>query len=235
MWRFNLADNTATKIFDGDPDQPITSAPELGFQPNGGYMVYFGTGTIQHTLSPSGDYPTQAIYGIWDRGPGAVIVDQTLSANTPVFDNTNQQIAGVDCTPPPADPPPDPIRYMDTINPVDFLCDANDASCAKGWRVLLNKPGEQVLGSIKLRAGRLTVVTNAPGENLKGDSWLISLDYLTGGDGNQIVFNTNRDNSLDDCDKYTGDKLPVGLGFGDGNISQPVLGRIGPGQDIMFR
>ncbi len=54
MWRFNLHDNTVIKLYtgkidtDGTPLQPITTAPEIGSQPNGGYMVYFGTGTIQH-------------------------------------------------------------------------------------------------------------------------------------------------------------------------------------------
>jgi len=241
MWRFNLNDNTVIKIYSGERDnngnplQPITSAPELGFQPNGGYMVYFGTGTNQHTWPPAdGAYPTQAIYGIWDRGPGDTIVDQKLDSNTPVFDNSLQSVDGTACTLT-TDPPPDPIRYMDSVSQVDFLCLANNSSCAKGWKVELDKPGEQVLGSPKLRAGRITVVTHGPGTDGKGDSWLMSLDYLTGGSGDQIVFNTSGDQAgdLDDCDKY-GTKFPVGLGFGDGNISQPILGRVGPGADIMF-
>jgi hypothetical protein len=234
MWRFDLANKTAVKIFDGSPDQPITAAPEIGSQPNGGFMVYFGTGTLQHTWSPSGSYPTQAIYGIWDRGPGATIVDQTLASDTPEFDNTGQTIDATACTPPPTDPPPFTVRYMESESSVDFICTANDATCAKGWRVLLNKPGEQVLGSPKLRAGRLTVVTNGPGADLKGDSWLMSLDYLTGGDGNIPVFNANRDTSIDDCDKQTGGKLPVGLGYGTGNVSQHVIARVGPGTDINY-
>jgi len=240
IWRFNLHDNTVIKLYtgkidtDGTPLQPITTAPEIGSQPNGGYMVYFGTGTIQHqwegsTNYPANTYPPQAIYGIWDRGPGTKIVDQTLHATEPTFTNSSPCTI---TTPPAADI----IRYMDTANSVDYLCTGQDPTqCtkAKGWRVSL-PADEQVLGSPKLRAGRVTVVTRGPGTDGAGSSWLMSLDYLTGGDGGEVVFNTNHDQSLDACDEYTGGKFPVGVGLGDGNISQPDIARLGQGQDIML-
>ena len=70
MWKFdftNPANVVVTKIYDGSPDQPITTAPEIGEHPNGGYMVYFATGNAS-SLTDAADknYPAQAVYGIWD-------------------------------------------------------------------------------------------------------------------------------------------------------------------------
>ena len=258
MWRFNLRYDTdtntfnltTTKIFAGSPDQPITSAPEIGAWQGGGYLVYFGTGTIQHTWStdPPSDTPTQAIYGIWDSATTTNIVDQTLSSTivdpnklyteTPnaVFDNNGQTLTATDGTSTSCSLPTDTtkltaVRYFENDNTVDF-CN-NDSNCAQGWRVLLDSDGEQVLGSPKLRAGRLTVVTNNR-ENLRGDNWLMSLDYLTGGDGNQVIFDANTDDSINDCDRETGGYPPVGLGLGDGNVSQPVYAHLAYEQDQMY-
>ena len=264
MWRFNLdyyapdpdmpddkvANFSTTNVFTGSADRPITSAPEIGAYQGGGYMVYFGTGTIAHTPSSS-SYPTQAIYGIWDRAPGTKIVSQPLSStivdktkpwnkSPNVFNNDGQTLADgtTTCTLPIDTTKLVAVRYFDKdkVNTVDF-CGTADSSCAKGWMVELKDiDGERVLDSPKLRAGRLTMVTNGPGPapELRGDSWLMSLDYLTGGDADKVVFDANLDDSIDDCDRETGGYAPVGMDLGDGNIAQPVLGRLGVGQDQMF-
>ena len=107
MWKFDLTNfdpdstdpsNTAgvvvTKLYDGSPDQPITTAPEIGEHPNGGYMVYFATGNAT-SLADAADtnYPAQAVYGVWDQGSGSTIVktqlvEQTLKKATGTFSST---------------------------------------------------------------------------------------------------------------------------------------------------
>jgi hypothetical protein len=116
--------------------------------------------------------------------------------------------------------------------------------------------GERLIGTPFVRAGRIQFVTSNPtglncGERtLEGDSWVMSLDYVTGGDGstyqeleNTIVYNLNNNLTLDtnvtDGDTVTNTvnsdpKAPVGLGMGEGNISQPTFARLRLGTDKMF-
>ena len=102
--------------------------------------------------------------------------------------------------------------------------------------------GERLVGDPFLRAGRLQFVTTNPtglscGERtLEGESWVMSLDYTTGGDNGQIVYNLNNDGSLDSQDTVSigtppddEEKPPVGLNLGPGNISQPAFARLTKG------
>jgi len=240
MWKFSLSDLTstsATKIFDGVATQPITSTPAIGAHPNGGHIVLFGTGSAMSTAETFNitDYPTQALFGIWDSSNGATIVTQVLSEPEVSYTGTT---------------PSKTVRYIDTVDPVDYSCafaagEAGVDDCVQGWQVLLPNTGERVISPPQIRAGRLTVVTQNPGV-LKseeepfpiGESYLMSLNYLTGGDGNnEVVFNLNADTDLGDLDKVSVSGVlhaPVGVRMGDGNISQPTIARLGAGSDIMF-
>ncbi|MGB5716418.1 MAG: PilC/PilY family type IV pilus protein, partial [Gammaproteobacteria bacterium] len=215
--------------------QPITTRPEVGEHPYGGYMVLFGTGSltsIVDAVDPS--YPTQALYGIWDSGPGEVIVTQTLAEVTDAtftYDATTTT---------------ESIRYVVTNNTIDYNCVADDATCDIGWKINLPNMGERVIGPPQLRNSRMIVVTTNPrgtsgGSDLVGDSWMMSVNYLSGGDNNVIVLNLNGDadlNTEDVVDIGAVDdpdlRAPVGLHLGDGNISQPTLASITSGIDAIF-
>jgi hypothetical protein len=240
MWKFNLSDLTstsATKIFDGVATQPITATPSIGAHPRGGYMVLFGTGSSMSKSETFNitDYPTQALFGIWDSSNGATLVTQVLSEPEVTYTGST---------------PSKTVRYISDYNAVDYSCefDAGESGvddCVQGWRVLLPNSGERVSAPTRIRAGRLTVVTSNPGV-LKsaeepfaiGESYLMSLNYLTGGDANnEVVFNMNSDDDLTDLDKVSVSGVlhaPVGIRMGDGNISQPTIARLGAGSDIMF-
>ena len=240
MWKFTLSDlgsPTATKIYDGVDSQPITAAPAIGAHPRGGYMVLFGTGSAMSSTETFNitDYPTQALFGIWDSSNGATLVTQVLSEPEVPYTGST---------------PSKTVRYISDYNDVDYSCafDAGEAGvddCVLGWRVFITNSGERAFGRSQIRAGRMTIITNNPGV-LKsdeepfpvGESYLMSLNYLTGGDGNnEVVFNLNGDTELSDLDKVTVSSVlhaPVGLRMGDGNISQPTIARLGAGSDIMF-
>lgn len=76
MYRFdlrkiNLKTGTQTgtvvkKIYDGDPSQPITTAPAISYEKDGRYVIMFGTGS---DIYEADFYNTneQAIYGIYQR------------------------------------------------------------------------------------------------------------------------------------------------------------------------
>jgi hypothetical protein len=236
LWKFYLGSSPPVtnpeKIFDGSPDRPILTAPAVTAHPSSGYMVVWATGSslsLAEAVNPS--YPSQAIYGIWDSAIGDVMVTQVM------LEEANADFSGNTET----------VRYIDTNNAVEYTCAANDATCAKGWVVVLPNTGERVLGPVQVRAGRVAMLSSTPlgtdpaSTDLVGDSWLISLSYLTGGDGGDVVFNLNGDSAKDDLDKVDVGGVgtpdlhpPVALHLGDGNISQPVIARLEGGTDIMY-
>jgi hypothetical protein len=236
MWKFYLGssppDTNPEKIFDGSPTQPILTAPAVTAHPSGGYMVLWATGSsLSLAEATDTSYPPQAIYGVWESAIGDVMVTQVM------LEEANADFSGNTET----------VRYIDTSNPVEYTCAANDATCAKGWKVVLPNSGERVLGPVQVRAGRVTMLSSNPmgtdpnSVDLVGDSWLISLDYFTGDDGNEVAFNLNGDAEKNDLDKVdvgggvTPDlRPPVALHLGDGNISQPRIARLEGGTDIMY-
>jgi hypothetical protein len=267
LWMFRIdqttpSSSTAIKIFDGDPDQPITNAPAIAKHPTeGGFMVYFGTGSIlsaDDALNDglvSGGDPTvqadysekQSVYGIWiDTTNLATLISgnnlpytssdlqtQTLSETSNVF------ITGE---------PAEDVRIVASPSTVYYRCPFGISPCPTlhvGWKVNFPNCGERLVGSPFVRAGRIQFVTTNPtgptpfcGErSLPGDSWVMSLDYLQGSDNNKIVYNLNGDGILDNGDAVTVSgvyKAPVGLSLGPGNISQPTFARLKAGVDKMF-
>jgi hypothetical protein len=242
MWKFYLGSSppltNPERIYQppgGSTDQPITTRPDIGEHPLGGYMVLFGTGSITSlTDAIDAAYPAQAIYGIWDSGPGDVVVEQTLveATGASFTDGTDTFTESV--------------RYISTNSVLDYNCAAYDTTCDIGWKVTLPNTGERVVGPPQLRNSRMILVTTNPlgtsgGTDLIGDSWLMSLNFLTGGDNNTIVLNLNGDGDLNSADAVdisgtaTPDlRAPVGLHLGDGNISQPTLASVSSGIDAIF-
>jgi hypothetical protein len=235
MWKFYLGSTppvpNPVKIFDGDDTQPILTAPAVTAHPSGGYMVLWATGSsLSLAEATATSYPPQAIYGVWDSAIGNVMVTQVM------LEEANADFSGNTET----------VRYIDANNPVEYTCAASDATCAKGWKVVLPNTGERALGPVQVRAGRVTMMSSTPmgtpvAEDLVGDSWLISLNYFTGGDNDEVAFNLNGDSDKNDLDKVdVGDGVtpdlrpPVALHLGDGNICQPLIARLEGGTDIMY-
>jgi len=258
VWKFDFSTEPVTVTWlygDGvdNTDQPITAGVEVGEHPNGGYMVYWGTGNVtSFDDAQDANYPPQSVYGIWDQArTGSVIIEQTLGevVDADFLDGTTVTNT-------------ETVRYIAT-NPLtsgnyQYLCATGDTGCTnlKGWKVELPNNDRLVGGAPQLRAARLTFITTNPiGVNtdpdtgdldpdLEGDSWLMSLDYLTGGDSigterayanHGVAFNLNRDLVLDEEDYISSvSKPPVGLRLGEGAISQPTLASLGPNVDKMF-
>ena len=241
LWMFeinqtNPESSTATMVYAAaNSDQPITAAPIVAEHPNrGGLMVYFGTGSIlsmDDALNDGKDNTgkftkTQAIYGIWVDTSDM----ETLKSGLPYHSSTNLQTQTVDEAT--YTVTGQQVRYLPSEKPVTYLL------LNKGWKVNLPDCGERLVGDPFLRAGRLQFVTTNPtglscGERtLQGNSWEMSLDYITGGDNGSIVYNLNGDGSLDSKDTVSIDdveKPPVGLNLGPGNISQPAFARLEKG------
>lgn len=94
MWKFDLTDSNPANwhvsysgqpLFSAGSSQPITTQPQVSVSPNGGYMVYFGTGMyLQQTDLTNTNQ--QAFYGIWDDGAtvsSSQLLSQPIGASTP--------------------------------------------------------------------------------------------------------------------------------------------------------
>jgi hypothetical protein len=264
MWKFNLNNpgSNPVKIYDGNANQPITTAPTVGRHPAGGYMVYFGTGSATSLLDARDESTQQRLVAIWDSASESAtdIVEHTLlQASSVEFTSTVSDADGAEQT----TSNTRTVRYIENemIGEEDSgEPKAVDYTQAKGW--IINFPaetksedgqscgtslGERVIGPPQLRAGRVSVVTtNPPGlncdPNLVGNSWLLSLGYLTGSEIDalgqpEVVFNLSGDSLMNEDDMISSlspPKPPVGIKLGDGNIGQPTFARLGLGADIML-
>jgi len=234
MWKFDFTGNTsAWKIAYGSTGspkplyqakaatgtvQPITTRPQVTTHPTGnGYIVYFGTGKY---LEPVVDVATtstqtQTYYGIWDKGAqvtsvttrnSLVLQQQAIDAETANFRHT-------------------------TLNSVDYdtqfgwymdLClnTSGSGSCS-------NNLGEKQVSNAVLANGRIiftTLLPDPPSSSscFGGSSWLMELDFATGGRTPSSPFDVNADGSFNTSDvesfggsvgsaQANGSKVPGGI------------------------
>jgi type IV pilus assembly protein PilY1 len=183
--------------------QPITSAPLITPHPSTGYLVGFGTGKYLG-VSDISSTSTQSIYTIWDK-------DTNITNRTKLVEQTvlNEQTVNGN-------------KYRVTSeNSVDF-------STKSGWFMDLPESGERVDINPVIRDYRFVFVTRTPSSavcDAGGTSWLMELDYLTGGRLELSPFDINGDGIINDQDFVT-----LGLGVdldNDGNedtITVPASG-----------
>ena len=218
LWRFDLSNlgSTPTKLFAGGADKPITAAPDVGAHPDGDLLIYFGTGSLLSSSDAANTQP-QSIYAIWDRqsnvsdtcsdGVSGDLLCQTLSETT--ASGTTVRLA---------------TSY------------ASDWTVHKGWRVDLPESGERLLYHPRQRGGRLQFITTNT-KFTEGKSWLLGLDYLTGGEIDEVQYDVSGDGNLDAADSVDvggTSRFPVGLDLGQGNLSAPTFARISGGIDVLF-
>jgi len=203
--------------------QPITAKPQVGLHPDGGVMVYFGTGKyFEATDNIVGATPQiQTYYGIRDdfangnsspvAGRSPSLVEQTIDAEATAY--------GIE------------VRVTSENN-VDY-------SSKEGWFMDLESPtlggqGERVISPSLLRGDRLIFTTVIPSGDpcaSGGTSWLMELDAVSGarlstspfdinGDGTFTaadlvqILDTNNDgvvDSLDDELVVSGKKSTIGI------------------------
>lgn len=216
LWKFDLTSfaNQSTPLFvarnDSDQVQPITAQPTIGGHPNGGVLVYFGTGQYLEASDPLVT-EVQSFYGIWDNGSAITTTDrselqeQTIVATTTEF--------GAE------------LRETST-NTVDW-------ATKFGWYMDLDQPspaGERVVTQALLRYGRvifLTVIPSTDTCNAGGVSWLMELDAVTGAQTGTSSFDFNNDGSFDSDDNLASGATASGVQTTVG-ITKPPAWFTGP-------
>jgi type IV pilus assembly protein PilY1 len=184
--------------------QPITAKPQVGAHPNGGVMVYFGTGKYFETGDNvvGGSPQVQTFYGLWDECVAAAGTTTSCSTSSSVNSRSDLIAQTIDAE--------------GTVGSFDVRqTSANnvDYTSKKGWYMdLLTPPqpgtanGERVVSFPLLRSGRIIFVTLIPDNascSFGGTSWLMELDALSGKRLNQSPFDLNGDNQINDSDNIT--------------------------------
>jgi type IV pilus assembly protein PilY1 len=183
--------------------QPITVRPAVGPHPNGGVVVFFGTGKffeVDDEIVPANP-PIHTFYGIWDKGARVTRADLQSQSIDWQGSATFEQPDGTDVT--------QSLRVV-SENTVDY-------TSKLGWYLDLLNPnlggtgeGERVISRALFRSARdplqpdriiFTSMIPAPDPcKFGGDGWLMELDAISGARLGDAVFDLNGDGEFDEAD-----------------------------------
>ncbi|MGA7965662.1 MAG: PilC/PilY family type IV pilus protein [Gammaproteobacteria bacterium] len=215
LWRVDLSDPnptnwSATVLFkaqNGGNDQPITTQPVVSFAPpgaGGGIMVYFGTGEY---LGPPDIVNTgvQNFYGVLDKSstiglPFSSSLLKTVTLSTTTVDGQQVRVA--------------------SGSPINW------SSGDRGWKMPLPDLGERMITTPRLIGGRVVFTTFTPSKaacSAGGFSWLMIVNYATGGQLPGPELDLNNDGQLNGGDQAPGGVNPVGLSLGPGYAASPTI------------
>jgi type IV pilus assembly protein PilY1 len=233
LWRFDLTDTNKppTRLFRArDPygaPQPITSRIAFTRHPNGGYMLFFGTGRWINADDKLDD-SVQTFYGIWDDdglvhpGPGGDFSEPTradliwhefLFVNNPIkVEGRDDDGLGTGV-----------IVSEGRISSTDAAPKSTPAGAIRGWMIdLVTKDedddliyaGERVVVAPQVRQGRVVFVSMIPGDccSAGGSSWINALDALDGSRLDFTPFDFNMDGKFDTHDLLDVDGDPTTQG-----------------------
>jgi type IV pilus assembly protein PilY1 len=206
MWKFDVSNSDVSQwqlAFGGSAlyvalddastpnKQPISSKPQVGPHPDGGVMVYFGTGKYyevgdQVVATPPKE---QTFYAIRDTGSN-VTSRTTLQAQVIQFEERIESLK-ID------------VRVTSETT-VDY-------TSKSGWYIDLVSPeenggngeGERVVSAPLLRGGRIIFTTMIPEGDpcgFGGSSWLMELDAVNGRRLDNAPFDIDQDGDFDNDD-----------------------------------
>jgi type IV pilus assembly protein PilY1 len=195
-----VARNAASQV------QPITSQPKSAPHPNGGILVYFGTGRYLQNSDPA-NTDVQSFYAVWDSGVALQHTRGDLQVQT-------------------IDSETDEFNYQartTSANPVDWT------GGRRGWYMDLIIPpgggGERVVSTPLIKYGRVIFVTIKPSADAcvpGGESWVMELDMVTGGRTATSSFDFNNDGQFNASDLLASGKTASGVKSSVGIIKTPV-------------
>lgn len=186
---FQACKNNATSCSAANR-QPITARPDVGAHPNGGLIVYFGTGSyykVGDNIVSDGDTNIHSFYGIYDANTGA---DTDRVANIGAL---KEQVVLLD-----------DIPHADRDGNLRVTSDYSVPSDKSGWFLRLPQAGERQVSRPILRKGRIIFTTVIPSEDpcvAGGSSYLMELDAISGSRLTvESPFDVNEDGEIDSSD-----------------------------------
>lgn len=220
MWKFDVS-NANTAVWDVDyktagvPDplftteanQPITSQPQATFHPDNfpGFMIFFGTGQYLeiNDNDPIGQ-PTQAFYAVWDKNEASLTSFNSSNLLSQII--TNQYDESFDTDGDDIDDETYTLRDVSDY-PIDW-------TTHMGWKLDLlptqvegagnvSNFGERQVSNAIVRNGRVIFTTLVPSSvecEFGGTSFLMELDFRSGGELEFPPFDLNQDGEYDGDD-----------------------------------
>lgn len=208
---FNSGGNPAplfTAVDQNGQEQSITTKPSLAFNPEGGFMLLFGTGKfIEPTDTVIPNNPVvNSFYGLHDRG-------LTIPSNRTTL--VEQDVSTI-----PNTDPTIPEGRAVSSNPVNYPAD-------QGWYMdfdLAN--GERIIADSTVLTEIVVFLTFNPEDTpcgASGTSFIMGVDFLNGAATQGAVFDFNNDGTIDDNDNInnivgSGKKLKSGVIGGLGTV-----------------
>lgn len=248
IWKFDVTSSNPTNwnsdfVSAGTPDplfttpagQPITSQPQVSFHPDdlGGFMVFFGTGKYIEILDndPTGQ-PDQAFYGIWDKNTGSLTPFDSSDLLAQSITNQYQQSFDTD----------DDGADDRTFTLRDVSDHEIDWDVHMGWKLDLvpdkvegsaniSNFGERQVSNAIIRGGRIIFTTLVPSSvecEFGGTSFLMELDFRSGGALEFPAFDLNNDG------EYDGDDTDASGRASDVGIMPTVSILADSAQDVAF-
>ena len=226
MWKFDVSGALGSwnAAFAGAPlftarsatntVQPITAQPKAVAHPLGGSIVMFGTGRYL-TYADVSDTSLQTFYGIRDDGVNPILTTdrsqlqvQTIDLQTVAFGRDVRSFTG---------------NSPDWITRVGWYVDLRDG---------VLPVGERVISTPIVKEDRVIFVTAVPSSDPctpGGTSWLMELNFMTGGTFDEAVLDLNNDGVFDDLDNVNGQVVGGVRSQGLGISKTPVWLQATPG------
>jgi len=219
LWKFDVSGNNTNQwkiafgnnanpeplfkaVDSSSVNQSITAKPQVGPHPDGGLMIYFGTGQYfeinDQIIAASPKIHT--FYGIRDQGSQisarSNLQEQEILAEE-TFEITTDNVLKT---------PSSPLPASSTLIDVRVTSDTTVLyPTKKGWFMDLISPengaeGERLVSAPLLRAGRIIFSTMIPDPDAcgwGGSSWLMELDAVNGSRLDSTPFDINNDGVFD--------------------------------------
>ncbi len=188
--------------------QSITARPAVGVNPNGGVIVYFGTGRYFAVGDGITTTPINSFYALYDTNEkGDVLVEAIGSKRSKLVE---QEVLGTELV-------------HGTLTRITSSYEVKDDD--KGWYIDLPESGERQISQPILRGSRVVFTTMTPDADacsFGGSSWLMEMEATTGQAPDYAAFDLNGDKIFDYKD-YSEDGPVSGKRSAEGMIRTPQV------------
>lgn len=194
--------------------QPITVKPTVNRHPQGGMLIYFGTGKYLETGDKTADsIEPQTFYAVWDKNDGSSS-DRVTSRSS--MRQQSVLYEGVESY----------GTHSYTVRTTSKH--VPNWSTHKGWYIDLPTTRERSVRDPVLRNGKIIFTTLIPliqedPCRSESEGWLMELDALTGSALPYSVFDLNKDGRFNVLDTVSGGRgVPSGMKF-DHEVVEPTI------------